>query len=137
MQMGDYMEINTILEKIINTDAGKVFLQINGDRVYSESDLLCTIKGIAEVAQKEQIREKINKQFLDYDSSTFFKPLVSVLQDMKLFQKLTLHQLSHDQVQMSSFSAKEIEYCFYLLEKLERVVKGLRNMNSCGNVYRI
>lgn len=137
MQMGDYMEIRTILEKIINTDAGKVFLQINGDRVYSESDLLSTIKGIAEVAPKEQIREKINKQFLDYDSSLFFKPLISVLQDMTLFQKLTLHQLSHDQEQMSSFSAKEIEYCLYLLEKLEGVVKGLRNMNSCGNVYRI
>lgn len=137
MQMGDYMEISSILEKIMNTDAGKVFLQINGDRVYSESDLLCAIKGIAEVTPKELIREKINKQFLDYDSSTFFKPLVPVLQDMTLFQKLTLHQLSHDQNQMSTFSAKEIEYCFYLLEKLERVVRGLRKMNSGGNVYRV
>lgn len=137
MQMGDYMEISSILEKIMNTDAGKVFLLINGNRVYSESDLLRTIKGVAEVAPQEQIREKINKQFLDYDSSTFFKPLVSVLRDMTLFQKLTLHQLSHDQDQMSTFSAKEIEYCFFLLEKLERVVKGLKSMNSGGNVYRV
>lgn len=137
MQMGDYMEINKILEKIINTDTEKVFLQINGDRVYSESDLLRAIKGIVETTPQELIREKINKQFLDYDSSTFFNPLVPVLQDMTLFQKLTLHQLSHDQDQISSFSAKEIEYCFYLLEKLERVVQGLRKMNSCGNVYRV
>lgn len=137
MQMGDYMEISTILEKIINTDAGEVFLMINGDNVYSERDLLRTIKGIAEVAPTELIREKINKQFLDYDSSTFFKPLVPVMQDMRLFQKLTLHQLSHDQDQMASFSAKEIEYCFYLLEKIEKVVKGLRKMNSGGNVYRV
>lgn len=137
MQMGDYMEISSILEKIMNTDAGKVFLQINGDRVYSESDLLRTIKGIVEVAPQELIREKINKQFLDYDSSMFFKLIVPVLQDMTLFQKLTLHQLSHDQDQMASFSAKEIEYCFYLLEKLERVVQGLRKMNSGGNVYRV
>ena len=131
------MEINKILEKIINTDTEKVFLQINGDRVYSESDLLRAIKGIVETTPQELIREKINKQFLDYDSSTFFNPLVPVLQDMTLFQKLTLHQLSHDQDQISSFSAKEIEYCFYLLEKLERVVQGLRKMNSCGNVYRV
>lgn len=110
---------------------------INGDNVYSERDLLRTIKGIAEVAPTELIREKINKQFLDYDSSTFFKPLVPVMQDMRLFQKLTLHQLSHDQDQMASFSAKEIEYCFYLLEKIEKVVKGLRKMNSGGNVYRV
>lgn len=124
-------------KKIINTDAGEVFLMINGDNVYSERDLLRTIKGIAEIAPTELIREKINKQFLDYDSSTFFKPLVPVMQDMRLFQKLTLHQLSHDQDQMASFSAKEIEYCFYLLEKIEKVVKGLRKMNSGGNVYRV
>ena len=62
MQMGDYMEISTILEKIINTEAGKIYLQIKGDRVYSESDLLCTIKGIAEVTPQEHIREYINKQ---------------------------------------------------------------------------
>mgnify|MGYP003290671758 FL=1 len=137
MQMGDYMEISTILEKIINTDAGKIYLQINGDCVYSESDLLRTIKGIADVTQPEHIREYINKQFLNYDSSEFFKPLVPVLQDMKLFQKLTLHQLSHDQLQTPTFSTKEIECCFYLLEKLEKVVLGLRKMNSGGNIYRV
>lgn len=63
MQMGDYMEISTILEKIINTEAGKIFLQINGDCVYSESDLLRTIKGIVEVAPQELIREKSTNSF--------------------------------------------------------------------------
>ena len=116
---------------------GKIYLQINGDCVYSESDLLRTIKGIADVTQPEHIREYINKQFLNYDSSEFFKPLVPVLQDMKLFQKLTLHQLSHDQLQTPTFSTKEIECCFYLLEKLEKVVLGLRKMNSGGNIYRV
>lgn len=137
MQMGDYMEISTILEKIINTEAGKIYLQIKGDRVYSESDLLRTIKGIADATPQEHICEYINKQFLNYDSSAFFKPLVPVLQDMKLFQKLTLHQLSHDQLQVPTFSTKEIECCFYLLEKLEKVVLGLRKMNSGGNIYRV
>ena len=137
MQMGDYMETSAILEKIINTEAGKIYLQIKGDRVYSESDLLCTIKGIAEVTPQEHIREYINKQFLNYDSSAFFKPLVPVLRDMKLFQKLTLHQLSHDQLQAPTFSTKEIECCFYLLEKLEKVVLCLKKMNSGGNIYRV
>ena len=137
MQMGDYMETGTILRKIIDTDTKKVFLQVKGDKVYSSDDLLLAIKGIANSTPPHLVKEKINKLFLDYDSSPFFKPLVSVLQDMTLFQKLTLHQLSHDQSQTPSFSTKEIEYCFYLLEKLEKVVRELKTINSTGNVYRV
>lgn len=137
MQLGDYMETNEILKKIANTDVGKVFLQINGDKVYTVEDLVLSIKNIAEVTPTEQIKEKINKKLLAYDSSRFFKNLIPVVQDLTLFQKLTLHQLSHSQDQMPTFSTHEIEYSLFLLEKMEKVIHGLKNMNSNGNVYRI
>lgn len=137
MQFGDFMETSAILNKIVNTDASKVFLKISGDKVYTVEDLLLSIKGIVGVAPSELIREKINKQFLEYDCSHFFNGLIPVVQDLTLFQKLTLHQLSHDQNQLPTFSTHEIEYSLFLLEKLEKVINGLKNMNSNGNVYRI
>lgn len=137
MQFGDYMETNAIISRIVNTNSNEVFLQINGDKVYSVQDMLLAMKGIAENTPAPLIRSRINKLFVDYDSSKFFKKLIPIVKDLTLFQKLTLHQLSHTQNGLPTFSSKEIEYSLYLLEKMEKVVNGLKTMNTTGNVYKI
>lgn len=137
MQFGDFMETSTIINKIANSNSKRIFLRINGDNTYSVEDLLLSIKGIVDTAPKELVKEKISKKFLEFDSTKFFEKLIPVVQDLTLFQKLTLHQLSHTQNGLSIFSTQEIEYSLYLLDKMEKTVNGLKHMNATGNVYNI
>ena len=80
---------------------------------------------------------KINKLFKKYSNGEEFLKLIPTLQDMKLFQKVSLHQLSHFQGGIPVFSSSEIEYSMLLLEKLEKVVEGFKGMNGTGNLYTV
>ena len=137
MQFGDFMDTSSIINRISNSNSQRIFLRICGDKTYSVEDMILSIKGIVETAPKELIREKIKKKFEDFDSTDFFKQLIPVVQDLTLFQKLTLHQLSHTQNGLSVFSTQEIEYSLYLLDKMEKTVAGLKTMNTTGNIYNV
>ena len=84
-------------------------------------DLLDEIeKIIEEDYSKNRIKSKIS-QYKFSELSNF----QTIIRELKLYQKVTMHPMSHSSNGLSSFTQKEIEASLALLEKLERSIKDL------------
>jgi energy-coupling factor transporter ATP-binding protein EcfA2 len=121
--IGGFEENKIILERISN---GKSFYAKKGGlTVYN---LMDEIEGLIHSVPidflKQRLRSKI-ESYKDFDLQT----LKFVLNELKLYQKVTMHPMSHGVQGMASFTAKEIEQSIGLLIKMEEVVNGLIDGN--------
>lgn len=137
LHLGNYEEVADLLEKLVNIDKKDIYVYKCGSTIFGVDNLLSRIKGIIKNTPDNKVKERINKLLSNFTRNRDFVNLIPTMQDMKLFQKVTLHQLSHSQGGLSVFSTSEIEYSILLLEKLEEVVKGFKGMNGTGNLYTI
>lgn len=137
LYLGNYEEVATLLEKLVNIDKKNIYFYKCGSTIFGVDNLLSRIEGIINNTPDDKVKERISKQLSNFTRNKDFVKLIPTLQDMKLFQKVTLHQLSHSQGGLSVFSSSEIEYCILLLEKIEEVVYGFKGMNGTGNLYTI
>lgn len=137
LHLGNYEEVADLLEKLVNIDKKDIYVYKCGSTIFGVDNLLSRIKGIIRHTPDGKVKERINKLLSNFTRNKDFVNLIPTLQDMKLFQKVTLHQLSHSQGGLSVFSSSEIEYCIFLLEKMEEVIKGFKGMNGTGNLYTI
>lgn len=137
LHLGNYEEVADLLEKLVNIDKKAIYVYKCGKTIFGVDNLLSRIKGIIRNSPDDKVKARINDLFSKFTSSKELVKLIPTLQDMKLFQKVTLHQLSHSQGGLSVFSTTELEYCILLLEKLEDVVNGFKGMNGTGNLYTI
>lgn len=71
-----------------------------------------------------RLQSKIN-EFKNDDFSNFCK----IVKELKLYQKITLHPLSHGVAGMPTFTVKEIEKSLDLLEKMEEYLKDMVDNN--------
>ena len=112
-----------ILDRICNSRS--IFLQPDGRNVYDlidEVDSLLT-KNIPDHKIKKLLRDKINSYKLDLDN------VKDILKNLKIYQKVTLHPLSHGSNGMPTFTLKEIGVSLSLLAKLEKCVEDLMETN--------
>lgn len=61
-----------------------------------------------------------------------FPNLKKILQDLKIYKKVTMHPMSHGTIGGSTFSTKEIENSLMLLEKLEKHFEKLIGSDVSG-----
>lgn len=137
LHLGNYEEVSELLDKLVNIDKKDIYVYKCGKTIFGVDNLLKQIKGILSNTPDDKVKMRINKLFKKYSNGDEFLKLIPTLQDMKLFQKVSLHQLSHFQGGIPVFSSSEIEYSMLLLEKLEKVVEGFKGMNGTGNLYTV
>jgi len=82
------------------------------------------IYDIEEILESDQLKEDIQSKIEEYKIDDLSN-IKTIIRELKLYQKVTMHPLSHSSDGLYSFTQKEIEKSLLLLEKLEGAIKGL------------
>ncbi|WP_420572479.1 AAA family ATPase [Kordia sp.] len=88
------------------------------------SDLVDELHTILYSDNKYNLEDRLKKKILEYQKDDF-KNIRYTLTKLKLYQKTTMHPMSHGTLGQTTFSVKEIENSLTLLEKLEKQLKDL------------
>lgn len=130
LQVGPFLESQKLINDILtHKDAYFVPKSVCSERnIYG---LIKEIRDIANYSPKEKTKTLLQKKLSEYDASNQFKGMLDVIDNIKLYQKLSLHQASHGHEGLMFDSTKEKIAAIQLLEKLEQFVKE----NDGTNVY--
>ncbi len=137
MQIGDFEESRSIISSLVDKNNNNVFLIKDGDRVLNSYNLL---NDLISLINNTSIADKYLRQCLlcklrKYEKSNELNHLTPIIRDMRIYQKVILHQLSHGRDEIPTNSPKEIECTMELLKKMEAVVK--KRHGSDVNVYTV
>lgn len=98
------------------------------DKNKTASDLIDEIKNVlGSVNLKQDIENKIAEY-----QKTELRNVQQTITDLKLYQKVTLHPMSHGTIGQSSFTINEIKESLELLKRFENYIKDLVNNDVDG-----
>ena len=95
----------------------KVYLRVSGKKIFLSEDLNHDLQNILNDGSKtdaQKVAGCINK-FGEYDCTNELTKLIPIIKEVRLYEKLVLHQLSHGRTGLPSFSPVEIKKCLDLL----------------------
>lgn len=122
--IGELQETKDLLDKMCQPK-GHVFLSTQGDVVkdiYALVDeIYANVTNGNDYNLAKRLKEKIDK----FRNHSFLEELKPVLVELRLLQKVALHQTSHGHRGVSPASENEIDVTFALLEKLERAITSV------------
>lgn len=129
IQMDEFEDANQILKRLI-VEQKPLFMKydVQSKKTLWPSDLLDEIINVMDTTKSPSDRlADISKHVKEYkrDYSDMEK-LVEFLKEMKMFQKVVLHQLSHGSNGRPGFTKKEIDYSLALLKRFESLVKNAK-----------
>ena len=118
-------------------DSKKIIDRIeNSKSVYfknkeTASDLIDKLETILNEGNESNLSSRLNSKIIEFKSSEYnnFK---KIIRDLKLYQKVTLHPMSHGTIGQNSFTTDEIEESLDLLEKFEKYLKELVDSDIDG-----
>lgn len=137
IQFGDFQEASHILECLMGKKDKYIYLTSNQGKIKNIYDMLSEIENKINSSNNHNIKDNIKHIIAEYKKNDELRPLVDIMRDLKIYQKIVLHQLSHAQNGLTTFSLKEIKASILLLKKMEIVVNKGRNVNTVGNVYTL
>lgn len=82
------------------------------------------LNDIENILNSEQLKEEIESKISEYKLEDL-KNFKTIIKELKLYQKVTMHPMSHSSDGLSSFTQREIEVSLILLEKFEKSIKDL------------
>lgn len=110
----------------------KVYLKVDRRNIYHAEDLVKEVADILSDATKtdnDKVRD-CNAKIAEYDCKNELTKLIPIISEVRLYQKLILHQLSHGRSGLPTFSSLEVEKCLDLLQSLD---KSLADVSK--NIY--
>ena len=91
------------------------------------------IKSMANV-EGINLAYRIKKKIEEFKNNDFLKELQPILIELRLMQKVALHQTSHGHSGIPPISEKEIDAACVLLEKLEIALKAVSKRVDVSSV---
>jgi len=88
------------------------------------SDLLDELEKLLNSDNTNNLQNRLTQKIAYYKKDGF-KDFQKIVRDLKLYQKVTLHPLSHGAMGQSSFTTTDLEQSLELLEKFESYIKDL------------
>jgi hypothetical protein len=117
--VGAVEESKKIIEKIEKT---KTIYMKNKKTAF---DLLDEIEDeIEKIIEENYLKNKIKSKISQYKFNEL-SDFQTIISKLKLYQKVTMHPMSHSSNGLSSFTQKEIEVSLQLLEEFEKKIKDL------------
>lgn len=121
-------ETSYLIDKICRPDS-EFYCCIDNEKIYTHFDLLKKINTLLNVCPPKLLRSKIYNLFQEYDKKNKFPWIAETIQHLRTYQKVILHQGSHDQLGiLPAISSKEITMTLDLMRKLEQITE--RNSTS-------
>lgn len=131
-QVGPFNESGTLIANLVRKKNAFILAPGAGTpkNVY---DMVDDIIKKLKYTPKDKIKKELNAIIEKYKAANYYGKLLDIIDDVKLYQKVVLHQSSHGHVGTSTFSDKEITATIALLRQMETVV----NENKNKDVYTI
>ena len=131
-QVGPFNESGTLIANLVRRK--NAYLLAPGTKepkgVY---DMVDEIIKKLKYTPKDKIKKELNAIIDKYKAANYYGHLLDIVDEVKLYQKVVLHQSSHGHVGASTFSDKEITATIALLRQMETVVYE----NKDKDVYTI
>ncbi len=115
LSIGAVEESAKIIEKIINKE--NIYIKCD--------DLVEDIESIVNQTAQDKLKDEIQDKVNSYKYSELHN-LKEIIKNMKLYQKVTLHPMSHGTEGITSFTQKELEASINLLKELEITLDRLK-----------
>ncbi|QUB66738.1 AAA family ATPase [Prevotella melaninogenica] len=122
--IGAKEETDKLIAEISNQEENKSFL-ITEQKVETSVDLLNKVRSYLKNCPEEKKITKITEAIESFDKGKF-NILTSWLNEMKMYQKSTLHQASHGHTGLPDISSKELKASLQVLSKLESTIKKMK-----------
>lgn len=129
LQVGSFNESSQLISLLVNSKH-KLYFKVHpiSHNVYDVYDLVEKINGfVKNIPEPQHLRIKLKSLLSEYNGSEFLDDLLPVIDDLKVFQKVVLHQSSHGHEGKDTIGDNEIYTTLHLLEKLENAVLNQDN----------
>lgn len=130
VHVGEKNECSHILDRLEN---GKtLFLhEDEGHHFKTADEMLDHLKGIMGLERNDIMMRTLRRKYADYRANKFFKQTVlPVIKELRMFQKLSMHPLSHAHLHgVPTYTEKELSMTIVLIEKFEGVVNELMDFD--------
>ena len=136
-QIGNWEESKLIISNLVDTSNKTMYLLRDGDKQLNSFDLLNDIENTVyrESIPNDRLRDCLKSKIEKYKNKDQLKHLIPIIRDMRIYQKVILHQMSHGRDELPTNSSKEIECTMDLLSKMESVINKKYGVGL--NVYTI
>ena len=132
LQVGSFNESSRLITDLTRNKKFYVKVLDSGKPKYVD-DMVGEIEKCLKYVRAGECRRKLQDIMAKYNGSNEFMHLMDIVDDLKLYQKLALHQASHGHTGKPTISRKEIIASLDLLEKMEMAVK----MGKDKDVYTV
>ena len=119
--IGELQETRCLLDNLCSTTY--VYLSVNGDNVKNIYDLVDEIYANVKNGNEYQLAKRLKEKIESFREHDFFKIIKPALEELRLMQKVALHQASHGTEGLPPISSKELNVALVLLDKIEKAVK--------------
>ena len=130
VHVGGKNECSHILERLESNKT--VYLhEDEGHHFKMADDMLDHMKGIMGLEKNDVMMRTLRRKYADYRANKFFmQTILPVVKDLKMFQKLSMHPLSHAHLHGTpTYTEKELSITIALIEKFEGVVNELMDFD--------
>lgn len=122
--IGAKEETDKLISEIAKKESQKYF-SVHGNKLSTPNDLLDDIRGLLNKCPKVEQLEKITSAINNFEKGSFGN-MSTWLDEMKIYQKSTLHQASHGHIGLPDITLQEIKASLCVLEQLESTIKKLK-----------
>lgn len=122
--IGELQETRTLLDRLCKKDV-PAYLYVENGKCKTVYDLVGEIYSNVTNGNSFQLAKRLKDKIDSYRNNAFLNQIQPWLVDLRLMQKVALHQASHGHEHINPSEPAEITYTLALLEKLERALNSV------------
>ena len=131
--IGELQETRTLLDRLCKKGTPAYFSVENG-KCKTVYDLLGEIYSNVTNGNSYQLAKRLKDKIDSYRNNAFLDQIQPWLVDLRLMQKVALHQASHGHEHINPSEPAEITYTLALLEKLERALNSVTHTEDISSL---
>lgn len=128
LHVGGVEECSNILDRLESNKT--IYLHVDQGKLKTADDMLDYIHGCMGLEMNDVLKREMRKKYADYRANKFLRSILPVISELRMYQKLSMHPLSHSRsTGIPSYTIKELTVTIALLKKFEDAVNSLINFD--------
>ena len=131
--IGELQETRTLLDRLCKKDV-PAYLYVENGKCKTVYDLVGEIYSNVTNGNSYKLAERLKDKIDSYSNNAFLYKIEPWLVDLRLMQKVALHQASHGHEHINPSEPAEITYTLALLEELERALNSVTHTEDVSSL---
>jgi len=129
LRIGASEQVSDLTGRLVQEDKPIYLFKKDGKTLLS-NDLVNSLQSIleSETDDREKVRNA-KEMIAKFSCNPELQKIIPIIKEIKTYQKIVIHQLSHGHACMPNFNQKEVECAMLLLKQLEKDVDLLKRKN--------